>query len=359
MKFNQKAQGSNTITNYEGEKAYKLSPAMELYSAVVTSSLSDQFYEKNDEKVVRIRDLIAKNDPVFVAKLAVYARKQMNLRSVPLVLAVELAKIHAADQLVSTLISHIIERANEITEILAYYQMANAREGIKKLGKLSKQVQKGLAKAFNKFDEYQFAKYNRATEIKLRDALFLVHPKPKDEAQQAIFDKIVKGELQTPYTWEVELSVLGQKGFDKKEEAFKAKWEELIDSEKLGYMAILRNLRNILQAEVSQTHINKVANYIANEKAVLNSKQLPFRFFSAYRELEMVISAQTSILLNALESALQISAANIKGFDENTNVLLACDVSVLCKHLFLKTAKCKTLILVWFWQCFCKVVAKM
>jgi len=330
MKFNQKTQGTNTTTNHEGEKAYNLSPALELYSAVVTSSLSDQFYEKADVKIARMKELIAKNNPLFVAKLAVYARTKMNLRSVPLVLAVELAKIHAGDQLVSKMIGQIIQRADEITEILAYYQAANARDGMKKLGKLSKQVQKGVAEAFNRFDEYQFAKYNRATEIKLRDALFLVHPKAKDEAQQVLFDKIVKDELEVPYTWEVELSVLGQKGFDKKEDkeaAFKAKWEELIDSGKVGYMATLRNLRNILEAQVSPIHIEKVAGYLSNEKAVQNSKQLPFRFLSAYRELQGVVSVHTTTILNALEQAVLVSAQNIKGFDKNTKVLLACDVS--------------------------------
>lgn len=51
-----------------------------------------------------------------------------------------------------------------------------------------------------RFDEYQFAKYNRDTAVRLRDALFLVHPTAKDVAQQAIFDKLVSNNLQTPYT---------------------------------------------------------------------------------------------------------------------------------------------------------------
>ncbi|MCS6796183.1 MAG: TROVE domain-containing protein [Raineya sp.] len=330
MKFNTTTKGKNTILNYEGEKAYTLSPALELYTAVVTASLSDQFYEKADSKIERIRNLIAQNNPEFVAKLAIYTRKQMYLRSVPLVLAVELAKIHSGDNLVSRMIAQIIERADEITELLAYYQIANQRTGTKKLNKLSKQVQKGIALAFNKFDEYQFAKYNRDTEIKLRDALFLAHPKAKDESQQAIFNKIINGELATPYTWEVELSELGQNKFESKkakQEAFKAKWEELIESEKMGYMATLRNLRNFLDAGVSESHIEKVARYLANPKAVENSQQLPFRFFSAYLELQRVASVHTSKLLEALENAAQVSAKNIKGFDKNTKALIACDFS--------------------------------
>ena len=280
MLFNTKTKGKNTLTNHEGETAYTISAAMELYSAVVTTSLSEQFYEKGKDRLARIQALIAQNDPLFVAKLAVYAREKMYLRSIPLVLAIELAKIHKGDDLVGKLVNRIVQRADEITELLSYYALSNEREGIKKLGKLSKQIQKGLAMAFNKFDEYQFAKYNRDAAVKLRDALFLVHPKPKDETQQALFNKIVGDTLETPYTWETELSALGQTRFENEQAralAFQKKWEELIDSQKVGYMAMLRNLRNILQANVGKEHIAKVAAYLSNEKAVLNSKQLPFR----------------------------------------------------------------------------------
>ena len=179
----------------------------------------------------------------------------MYLRSIPLVLVVEIAKTHKGDGLVGRLAARVIQRPDEISELLSYYTMANDRKGTKQLNKLSKQLQKGLAEAFNKFDEYQFAKYNRDARVKLKDALFLVHPKAKDEEQQLLFDKIVKDDLQTPYTWETELSALGQQSFETpalKQSAIRAKWEELVFSNKMGYMATLRNLRNILETDMSK-----------------------------------------------------------------------------------------------------------
>lgn len=331
MKFNFKfgSKVKETV-NHEGAKAFVLTPQLELYTAVATAGLSDQFYETASEKMQRIRELIAKNDAAFVAKLAVYVREQMHLRSIPLVLAVELAKLQSGNAVVGQLTNRVVQRADEITELLAYYAMANQRTDVKKLNKLSKQLQKGLAAAFNKFDEYQFAKYNRDAAVKLKDALFLVHPKAKDEAQQALFNKIVNNELQVPYTWETELSALGQLKYDTAElkaAAVKAKWEELIMSGKVGYMAMLRNLRNILQAEVSKEALNKVCEFIGNEKAVANSKQLPFRFLAAYRELKEVDNGRVSKVLDALEQAVLYSAANIAGFDEDTSVVIAADVS--------------------------------
>lgn len=316
--------------NHENAPAYTLTPEVELYTAVATAGLSDNFYEKAGNKLERIQSLIAKNNPEFVAKLAVYTRTKMHLRSVPLVLAVELAKTNNGNGLVSKTVNGVVQRADEIAELLAYYQMANARKGTKKLNRLSKQVQKGLAMSFNKFDEYQFAKYNRAAEVKLRDALFLVHPKASGEEQQAVFTKIANDTLQTPYTWETELSALGQYKFENeaaKAAAFKTKWEELIESNKMGYMATMRNLRNMLEANVSMKHLEKVATYLSNEKAVANSKQLPFRFLAAYRELKELKHKGVSILLDALEDAVTASAANIAGFDSNTAVVIACDVS--------------------------------
>jgi 60 kDa SS-A/Ro ribonucleoprotein len=249
---------------------------------------------------------------------------------VPLVLAVELAKQHNGDKLVSALVSRIVQRADEITELLAYYAQSNERNQVKRLNRLSKQLRRGLAKAFNRFDEYQFAKYNRDTQVTLRDALFLVHPKAKDESQQKLFDKMAQNELEAPFTWEVELSVLGQQKYDSaelKQEAFKAKWEELIFSNRLGYMATLRNLRNILEAGVSKEALEKVCSYIADKKAVEKSRQLPFRFLAAYRELKNLDNGRTGKVLDALETAVMHTAFNIAGYDERTSVVIAADVS--------------------------------
>ncbi|HNF48604.1 MAG TPA: TROVE domain-containing protein [Chitinophagales bacterium] len=330
MKFNIKSVFTTKVKNYEKADAYTMSPELELYAAVVTASLSDTFYEKEQERMERIRALIAKVDTLFVAKLAAYTRQKMNLRSASLVLAVELAKRANGNSIVKNTVNQVVQRADEITDLLAYYELANKRTGTKRLNKLSKQIQKGLAMSFNKFDEYQFAKYNRDAAIKLRDALFLVHPKAKDEAQQILFDKIAGNSLTVPYTWETNLSVLGQTKFETeqaKKAAFGNKWEEMIASGKIGYMAMLRNLRNILEAEVSYNSIEKICAYLSNAENVAKSKQLPFRFLSAYRELKAIPSGCTSNVMRAIEDAVKASAVNIKGYDADQRIVLACDVS--------------------------------
>ncbi|RMG67919.1 MAG: TROVE domain-containing protein [Bacteroidetes bacterium] len=333
MKFNSKASHPQVTKNHEGALAYQLDARMALYTLAVTSSLEKTFYEGQTDRMERLQALIGKvaaEDPAFVAKLAIYTREQMYLRSVPLVLVVELARVHQGDDLVRRTLSRVIRRADEITELLAYYQQANQRKGRKRLHRLSKQVQKGIADAFNRFDAYQFAKYDRASAVRLRDALFLSHPVAKDAAQQAIFDRIASGTLEAPQTWEVALSRAGQAETQDEAEGLahkRAAWEAMVRGGKMGYMAQLRNLRNLLESQVADDVLDRVAQTMSDPVEVARSQQLPFRFLSAYRELEGISHPKTGLLLEALEQAMAASAANIQGFSPETRVMIATDVS--------------------------------
>ena len=287
MSYNEQLRCDHLTTNHEGAPAWRMTPEWELYTTVVTTmGVEDKFYEGGEERVRRIADLVRKVEPEFVAQLAVYTREEMHLRSVPLLLLVELDCCHQGDSLVSRAVGRTIQRDDEITELLMCYLW---RTGKPDLSGLSCQLRKGLAEAFNKFDEYQFAKYNRKNrKVTLRDALALVHPKPKDDRQADIFRKIMSDTLETPVTWETELSAVGQRHFDSEEEKEEAKrevWRKLVQSHRLGYMATLRNLRNMLKLGMDEETIQMVCDYISNPEAVRKSKQLPFRFLSAFLEL--------------------------------------------------------------------------
>jgi hypothetical protein len=267
----------------------------------------DQFYNTAEGLYQRakanIRSLVSQNEFDFIANVALYARTQMDMRSYPIAIVVEFASA-LADQKKSyanmrALVRDVITRADELTELYGY---ALSVFGNKKCIPLA--IKKGVADAFNKFDEYQLAKYNGGSRnIKLRDLLRIVHPVPKDEAQSALFAKLMTDSMTTPYTWETELSANGQK--HKAEQKSKALiWEELIDSGKLGYMALLKNLRNI-ETEGNTSLINKAATIISDRNKVLRSRQLPMNFMTAY---DNVASAA---LRGAIDKAIEYSAGNI------------------------------------------------
>jgi hypothetical protein len=278
-------QKSAPIYTHEGAKAIRISPYAELRRSVLSCLLwEDGFYENGQSIADRISALVPQCDPQKVAALAVDARTNANLRHVPLLLVAELAKVASGTSLVSDTLKEVIRRADEPAEFLSIY-WRNGRTP------LSKQVKKGLALALRKFNSYQLAKYNRNAAIKLRDVLFMVHAKPADlgdkthEAEalskpkykrgavmrhdDSVFTKLVNDTLEAPDTWEVGLSA----GADKRET-----FERLLREGKLGYLALLRNLRNMTQAGVDTALVREAI--LARKGADV---VLPFRYVAAAR----------------------------------------------------------------------------
>jgi 60 kDa SS-A/Ro ribonucleoprotein len=131
---------------------------------------------------------------------------------------------------------------------------------------LTAQLKVGLARALKKFNEYQLAKWSKDGDVKLRDVLFLCHARPRDAEHKALLDKLAANQLAIPDTWEVALS----EGADKK-----ATFERLIREKKLGALALLRNLRGMLEVCVSE---DVIRTGLANMNV---ERVLPFRFISA------------------------------------------------------------------------------
>ncbi len=252
-----------------GVPAVRINAEAQLRRSVLSTLLwENQYYENGQTIAQRIKELASQVDPVKVAALAVEAREVQKLRHVPLLLAAALAPRGGA--VVGDTIDRVIQRADELAEFLAIYwgmQEAPKGKGSLRPSPLSKQVKRGLAQAFIKFDGYQLAKYNRDEAIKLRDVLFLTHAKPKDEAQAQLWKQLVDGTLASADTWEVALSA----GKDKATE-----WTRLLSEGKLGYLALLRNLRGMEQAGVSKALVEQAI--LARKGA---DKVLPFRFIAA------------------------------------------------------------------------------
>lgn len=247
-----------------GCRASHIKKIQELERSVLSCMLWENgFYENGEQVSDRIKELVHQCEPFDVAELAVKARFYFKLRHAPLLLVRELARNkRCVGNLVSKTLEKIIMRADELTEFLSIYWLDGKQP-------LSSQVKKGLALAFGKFNEYQLAKYNRDGSVKLRDVLFLCHAKPSDKNQEELWKRLISGHLKTPDTWEVALC----SGADKKET-----FERLIRENKLGYMAILRNLRNMYESKVDKSLV-----YLALMDGAKKSKALPFRYISAAR----------------------------------------------------------------------------
>lgn len=274
----------------EGAPARNISPELQLRRSVLACLLwENQFYEDGVEIAGRIAELVPKVAAEKVAALAIEGRERMKLRHAPLLLVREMARHKTHRALVSETLAQIIQRADELAEFVAIYWKDGRVP-------LSGQVKKGLAAAFPKFDEYQLAKYDRGGPVKLRDVLFLCHAKPRDQAQAEVWKKLVAGRLTTPDTWEVALS----SGAGKREA-----WERLLREQKLGALALLRNLRNMREAGVDEPLV------LAALAAMSTARVLPFRFLAAARYAPQWEEALQQAMLKCVAETEKLSGKTI------------------------------------------------
>lgn len=270
--------------NHEGTPVKFDSASKQLRRAVLSCLLwEDQHYESGESIAKRIQQLAHAVPPAELAALAVEARTKFNLRHVSLLLLTVLAQTARGrrDGLVRETVANVIQRADEPAELVSMWLSSGQTN-------IPAQFKKGISKAFEKFDAYQLTKYNRPQVVKMRDAIFLAHVKPTP-AMAEVIAKLVNKEhyplatksskfpvaplfgrhskLEAPDTWEVNLSG----GGDKKET-----FERLLSERKLGYLAVLRNLRNMISAGVDYKLINAALQDRRGAKKVF-----PFRFFAA------------------------------------------------------------------------------
>lgn len=266
MRLNTAVVGPDTRTN-EGTPAPRLTPIKALRRAVLTTMLwEDSFYESGSAIAKNIAALVKDAKPEQVAALAIEARDEMYLRHTPLFLVRELARVKGNGTLVANTLAHVIQRPDELGEYLAIYWGGKTND-TPRPSPLSAGSKRGLARAFRKFKPETLAKYDRDTGVKLRDVLRLTHAKPQDATQGTTWKAVIGRTLESPDTWEVALSA----GKDKKDT-----WERLLREGKLGGLAFLRNLRNMIAADVDPTLIRERFNGPFD-------KVLPFRFIAAAR----------------------------------------------------------------------------
>lgn len=327
MKTNVKGTINQPEQTFEGTPAKRLSDVQALRRALASCLLwEDQFYETGSTIADRIKELTLKVPPTEAVRAAIEARVQFKLRHAPLWVARWLASGTVAQKLVvEDLLVEIIQRPDELTEFLALYW---------KDGKtpIAASVKRGLARAFTKFSAYQLAKYNRDDAIKLRDVLFMVHAHPEDQAQASTWQQLVNGSLPSAHTWENRLSA----GQDKL-----AVWEDLLVKRELGALALLRNLRNMKEAGVSDGLIR------ASLATVNLERVLPFRFISAARyaphlepDLEQAmfrclsdvpkLSGRTALIVDTSPSMWQ---SKISGKSEMSRFDVAAALAILCREI--------------------------
>lgn len=331
------------IQTHEGGLGFKRTPKSELFLATVSSFVEDTYYESKDARSARIRSLIAKvaDEPYsqpWLLGLVGWLRNKANLRSVSLQVALDAAKILIDKGIPGSrqIVAAAMSRADEPGEALGYW-VANYGK------RIPAAVKRGIADGVNKlYNVKSIMKYDsKSNSYRMGDVIQLVHPNPKSADQDKAFrfaldrlygsadamevDKrtfdadalrahLEAGTLgkfvrESGMTWENVASAIGTSA---------AMWEQLAKG--MGYMALLRNLRNFIESGVNRLVLDQVAARIADAEQVKNSRQLPFRFLSAYEEVK-----RSNFFGRELEDALEYSTANVPALKGKTLILV--DVS--------------------------------
>lgn len=320
-RFNSKTETKKSTVNYMGEKAVKYSPELELVSILLTSFADESYYEKQPDTLDRLKGLIKECKKEFAAKAAVYARTIFGMRSISHVAASELAKYIGGEKWAKDFYYAIIHRPDDMSEILSYH--------ISKNGKPTNAMKKGLGKAFGKFDQHTLAKYRgEGKTIKLVDVANIAHPKPSDKNKEAIA-LLMKGELNSTDTWESELTRAGQSASndEEKNDLKKEVWVRLVKEKKIGYFALLRNLRNIM--EQAPEIMPQAIELLTDERLIKKSLVLPFRYLTAYGEIEKLETKKVFEkdvvnnveVLKAIEKAITLSISNLPILTGKTVIL--------------------------------------
>lgn len=311
-RFNQKNTNTTKTVNLAGGEAFIESPQLELVSLLLTSFVKDQYYRSSKEALKQLQTLIDSNaDKRFVAKAAIYARTKFGMRSISHAVAAELATRVKGETWTKNFFDKIVYRPDDMTEILAYYYGLGQKNEPNAL-------KKGFASAFARFDEYQLAKYKKDGQaVSLIDVANMVHPKHSDA-----IEKLIKGTLKPAETWENKLSKAGQEAETEegKEEAKAGVWKQLVKTKRIGYFALLRNLRNIL--EQASDILPQALELLTDEKLIRSSLVLPFRFLTAIDELGKINTDGVRDVIVALNKAMDIAVVNVPKFEGKTLVVV-------------------------------------
>lgn len=343
---------ADTVT-HEGGAGYSRDAQSELFLLAITNMVSeDTFYEKADQRDERFERLIAAvapTDPAWFTQFVKWLRQGANMRSASLVAALEGARalVNVGEPGGRKMVASALWRADEPSEALAYWFGHYGR-------KMPKPVKRGIADAAVRlYNERNMLKYDTDKHgFRFGDVLDLTHPEAVGPVQSALFkyaldrrhgrdveipdvlamsrrqkewfknaktDKKIWGQLfnelintetleAAGLTWEDVLSALGDK-VDKGE-----LWRMMIPN--MGYMALLRNLRNFDQYGVKDSTAQQVIARLQDPEQVAKSRQLPLRFLSAY------LNAPSLRWAYPLEQALQHSLANVPELAGKTLIMI-------------------------------------
>ena len=358
-------------TNQQGLPAYSQDKWLTLLTMLNTLKLEPQYYRSVTNTLKELQTLIdqcAKEDLYLTCQCIVYSRcLGEGMRTISHASSVFIAPYISGQEYSKRFYGlwnkkeqkgGVIFRPDDMAEILQGYIALNGQikqtvtlvNGVPQSSetstsgpKLSNAMKKGFKSVLESLDNYSLLKY----KSNLIDLINLVHPNPKANLYQTVcidgvipkvptLDAIMRGLPIKADTWETNQSEAGQivskavkegklSESEAKEVLTQAKadnWKELLDTNKLGILAALRNLRNILINNPSQDTINKLCDLVSNPTLIREGKIFPYQLDVANEIMLSEFSTSYSRQISqALAKGYELAIPNLKELLPGNNVV--------------------------------------
>ena len=325
MRFNFSQKGRQPAdSRYAYVKTVPANTPGDLFTTLLSGSLTGSPAGYASDDLSNLRKEIRANDVDLVAKLAVHFGEG-NFRDLAFLLTAELAAVNGNDEKIAQLVARIVRQPTDVPLWLEYYLRAT-----KPAQRPARAVRKDLSLLLNRLDEFQYGRCSRNTQLALRDALRLLRPKAIDRTRKTLFSAILRDQIPVRSTWEQEWHALYQQhyeGLEQRQVVLRDKWKEGISSFRIGYTALLDNLRPMLCAGVSGKVLKLAADYLGNAAAVARSGTNSLRILEVYRALRRMEQGGAGMLAEALEQAVLNSSWARSGFGSRGVSVIAMDVS--------------------------------
>ena len=326
MKFNFSLRGRQSAdTRYTYVKGGAPEAHEDLYRNLLAASLGDEPSGPLSEEGMTVRKEIRQGDAEVLGRLAIHLREEKGFRDAAFWLTAELAALHGNEESIGLLVQRIIRQPLEIPRWLPYFTRA-AGAGQKP----ERAVRKHLTLLFNHLDEYTFSRCNRETQVAVREALHWLRPKAADRVKKNLCSRVLRDQVPVRSTWEQEWHALHHQHYDSPEQRqvlLRDKWKEGISSFRIGYTALLDNLRPMLCAGVSGKVLKLAAEYLGNAAAVSRSGISPLRLLDVHQSLRRMDQGGVGMLSEALEDAALHSNWSGSAFGSEGVSVIAMDVS--------------------------------
>jgi len=334
MKFNFNLRGrSLTGARYAFVKAGFVTTYWDMYRTLLSATYSASW---QTDALSGLRKQLSGADPGQLGRMAIQLAEERGLREPAFWLTAEMAVINSNDEQTASLVARIIQNAADIPAWLAFYQRATTpgrttpASDIHRTQRPGRAVRRQLGLLLNRLDEYQYARLSREAQDELRATLQALRPKAADAQKKELFRRIVSNQVPVRSSWQQEWHTLHQQHYDSIEQrqvTLRDKWKEGISSFRIGYAALLDNLKPMLCAGVSGKVLKLASDYLGNAAAVSRSGISPLRMISAWRVLRKMELGGVGMLTEALEKAILHSSWARSEFGNKGVSVIGMDVS--------------------------------